>query len=408
MKKPLYILFASAYLAMMTLSSVSCAREKNELVHDHAHEHGHDHEGHDHEEHEHEGHDHDHEHEGHEGHDHGSGDEIVLEPSQAEQFGVKTMTVSAGGMNDVIKVTGEVGGTAASAGSFVAPTAGVFTFSSNITVGSTVSKGQLIGTIRSTGVTGGDRDAIARVTLDAAKREYERLKPLYEKRLITVDRYNQALADYNIAKAAYSPSAAAGRVTAPISGTVTSIDVAQGQIVEPGTVIGTVSDNSELTITFDVPDRYSSRIPNITDARINIAGASEPVDLSNLGGYRITSGVTSTSRPGYVPVVFTFKSTGILAPGAIVDGYLLGRMRDNVVFVPASAISEQQGNYFVYVKVDEEGYLKSPVTLGSRDGKNIEITKGLHPGDEVVVEGVTAVKLAEKSGVVPEGHSHSH
>ncbi len=37
---------------------------------------------------------------------------------------------------------------------------------------------------------------------------------------------------------------------------------------------------------------------------------------------------------------------------------------------------------------------------------NIEIKSGLKPGDEVVTEGTTFVRLAETSGVVPEGHKH--
>ena len=183
MRKTIHFVIALLYLGMMGLSGGSCAREKNELVHDHAHEHGHGHD-HGHEDHDHEGHDHDHEdhdhdHEGHEGHDHGSGDEIVLEPEKAARFGVKTMKAEATGMNDVIKVTGVVSGSAASVGSFSAPTSGVFTFASDIAVGSRVSKGQLIGMVKSTAVTGGDQNAAARATLEAAKRELDRLKPLY-------------------------------------------------------------------------------------------------------------------------------------------------------------------------------------------------------------------------------------
>ncbi|MDE6397182.1 MAG: efflux RND transporter periplasmic adaptor subunit, partial [Muribaculaceae bacterium] len=265
-----------------------------------------------------------------------------------------------------------------------------------------------IGTVKSTAVTGGDQNAAARATLEAAKRELDRLKPLYENQLITADRYNQALADYNVAKASYSPAAASGKVTSPISGTVTSLDVAQGQIVDAGTVVGTVTDNARLTVTFDVPDRYASKITEISDARISLPGTDELIELGSLGGKKLSSTVTSTNRPGYLPVTFAFDSSGRFVPGAVVQGYLMGQPRQNVVTIPLSAVSEQQGNYFVYIQVDEEGYLKSPVTLGARDGKVVEVVKGVHPGDDVVIEGVTAVKLAEKSGVVPEGHSHSH
>jgi len=38
----------------------------------------------------------------------------------------------------------------------------------------------------------------------------------------------------------------------------------------------------------------------------------------------------------------------------------------------------------------------------------MEILSGLHEGDKVVVGGVSFVRLAEQSTVVPEGHSHNH
>ena len=40
--------------------------------------------------------------------------------------------------------------------------------------------------------------------------------------------------------------------------------------------------------------------------------------------------------------------------------------------------------------------------------KSSGIASGLKGGERVVTRGVTAVRLAETSGVVPEGHSHNH
>ena len=98
----------------------------------------------------------------------------------------------------------------------------------------------------------------------------------------------------------------------------------------------------------------------------------------------------------------------MLLPGTAVEVYLQGAPRDNVVTVPVSALSEQQGNFFVYIQLDKEGYLRSPVKLGESNGKDVEILSGVHNGDRVVYEGATAVRLAASSNVIPEGHSHNH
>lgn len=411
MKSILKYISVAAYIAFMT-ATAGCTHEKNELVHNHAHEHGHGHEhngegeGHDHDEHR--DHDEEHDHHSHEGHDHGSGDEITLEPGLAKQLGVKTEHVHPDMFSNSLRVTGKVLGTAATAGSVSAPTAGIFTFSRNLSVGSTVSRGQVIGTIRAQGISGGDVNAAAKASLEAAKREMERLKPLYEKQLVTAEKYNAAVAAYNVAKAQYSPAAAGGAVTSPVSGTVTEVLVGQGEYVEPGTIIAKISDGSNLTLVADVPDRYAASVASIKDARILTNHSKVPVSISELGGHKVTSGPTISSTPGYIPVVFSFANDGVIVPGSIVEVYLLGDSRGNVISVPLSAVTEQQGNYFVYIKIDDEGYIKSPVKLGARDGKRVEILQGVSPHDDVVVEGVTALRLAETSGAVPEGHSHSH
>lgn len=400
----------AAYVAMMG-GVTGCSHEKNELVHDHSHGHSHEHghgeeEGHDHDEHEH--HDADHDHHSHEGHDHGAGDEIVLEPERAAKFGVRVEHVHAGEFTDALRVSGRITGTATNSGSVSSPKAGIFTFANGITAGTRVASGQVIGMVRSTGVTGGDSNAAAKAALDAAKRELDRIKPLYEKQLVTAERYNQALSDYEIAKATYSPVAASGRVTAPVAGVITEFTVGQGEFVEAGTVVAHLADGSSLTLTADVPDRYLASVRNFDDARIVLNHTGETVDISTLHGCKVAGSGSVSATPGYIPVVFTFDNNGDFVPGQYVEVYLLGQPRQDVITVPLSAISEQQGNYFVYIRIDDEGYVKSPVTLGARDGRRVEITHGVHPHDDVVIEGVTAVRLAETSGVVPEGHTHSH
>ena len=76
--------------------------------------------------------------------------------------------------------------------------------------------------------------------------------------------------------------------------------------------------------------------------------------------------------------------------------------------MPLSALVEQQGEYYVFVRLDDDCYRKSPVVRGATDGNRVEILSGLEPGQEVVVRGTTAVKLAQSAGAVPAGHSHSH
>ena len=77
-----------------------------------------------------------------------------------------------------------------------------------------------------------------------------------------------------------------------------------------------------------------------------------------------------------------------------------------MISVPVSSITEEQGLFFVYIQLDEEGYKKQEVTLGQNNGDRLQILSGLKVGDKVVTKGVYQVKLAAISSVMPEGHNH--
>lgn len=379
MKKLIYAIAAIAFVA-----STGCNNEnRNDGLAQHHHSHS------------------------HEGHAHAEGDEIELEPDVAERLGVKVDTLRPAPFGQVIHVSGEIFPAAGSSAVVTAPTAGIVTLAGGINAGASVGAGATVATIRASNVSGGDANAAARAELEAARKEVERLTPLYEKRIVSARDYNAAVAAYERAKAGYSSSAASGRASSPIAGVVTSVDVAQGQFVETGAPIATVSASKHLTLRADVPQKFYGSLPSVTDARVALPYSSGSILISELGGRR-TSAASTATTPGYVPVFFTFDNDGSVLPGTQVEIYLLAEASREALAVPLAAVTEQQGNHFVFVRLDKECYAKVPVTLGASNGDAVEITSGLHGGEAVVVEGATAVRLAQSSTVVPEGHSHSH
>lgn len=75
--------------------------------------------------------------------------------------------------------------------------------------------------------------------------------------------------------------------------------------------------------------------------------------------------------------------------------------------MPVSALTEDQGVFYVYLKLDENCYRRQEVSTGESDGDNIEILSGLKPGDTVVTKGAIHVKLASAGKAIP-GHTHNH
>ena len=383
----------------------------------HGHDHGHEH--HEHAEHDHDhDHDHDHEHAGHSHehgheHEHGAatfGGEIVLEPEAAKAFGVETAVINPAPFHQVVRATGQILNLNSHNGIVAAPKAGTVHLTRSAEAGAKVGAGAVIAVIDSKGISGGSTDAAAKAVMEQAQREYDRIKALYDERLATVAELNAAESALATAKAQYSPKAMAGNATSPIAGIVTAVEVVEGQFVEVGQTIATVASAKELQLRIDVPQKDFASIANLNNAVIRLPYTSTPLDINAAGGHRVaTDAVPSQATSGaYVPVYFQLPNDGTLIPGSTFSAYLTGVERSGVITVPVEAVVEQQGDYFVFSKIDEHGYKKHKVTTGASDGKVIEIITGIEPGTEIVTKGATTVRLAEASAVIPEGHTHNH
>lgn len=351
------------------------------------------------------------------GHQHGAAAEsasrkdhdghIVVEPAIAKKFGVEVAKIQPGSFNEVVKVAGRIMPSASDMSVVSSPTSGIVRFAPGISDGAKVSAGSLIATVSSKGITGGDPNQNTRVSLEAAKRELDRLTPLHAEGIVTTKEYNAAKQRYDELKSSYSLPAASGRAISSSSGVITRLAVRQGEYVEAGSPIAVLSGSSRLTLKADLPEKYYDFLPVIASARFRPSYSGEVVDLSEIGG-RLVSSSSSAASGGYIPVYFSFENNGKAIPGSYAEVYLIGSSRSDALTVPLTAVTEQQGSYFVYVKCGDHEYEKVQVELGRDDGRNVEILSGLKPGEDVVTKGAVTVRLAETSGNVPEGHSHNH
>ncbi|MBD5333478.1 MAG: efflux RND transporter periplasmic adaptor subunit [Bacteroides sp.] len=410
-KNILSLAVASIYVLGMTgcTSSSHDSHDHDHHGHEHVHEHDHDHD-HEHEhdhEHDHD-HDHDHEHDHEHNHDEHSGDEIVLKPEAALKLGVEVAEINPSPFVETLKVTGEILPSSADRSVAVARTSGIVRLAPGINPGSQVKAGQTVATVSATGVAGGDTNASTLAALQSAKRELDRVTPLLADGLVTLKEYNDALASYEAAKAAHSPAAASGSVTAPGAGVITAVNVGNGEFVDAGQPVASIAANTRLTLRAMVPVSQASFLPLVSGA-ILTSHTGKSIDLDAHGCRLLSSASASAGdTPGYIPVYFTFDSSAPVIPGSATEVYLKGASRSNVLSVPLDAVVEQMGQKFVFVKVDDHGYEKRNVTLGNTDGNSVAILSGIAPGETVVVKGATFVRLAEQATVAPEGHSHNH
>jgi len=343
--------------------------------------------------------------------DHNDKGLILLSEEQISKFGIESESIEPGEFSNITKVSGEISAMPGSEGAVAARQAGIVRLASGISVGVSVSAGRTVATITARGMSGGDPNEAARVAYQAAKRELDRLTPLHKEGIVSTRDYNAALQRVEETKVAMGGSTAGSgsAATAPVSGVITSIDVVDGQFVDAGQTIAAISSNNALTLRADLPESSVSRLAGITGARFRPTYSEEFIDVIASGGKMISKPSATSASGGYIPIYFTLpKGESDIINGTYCEVYLLGSTRSGVLTVAEESVNEQQGKFFVYVEKEPGHYEKRPVVIGPTDGQRREILSGLRQGEKVVSKGMTFVKLAETSGAVPEGHSHSH
>ena len=380
--------------------------------HDHSHEgHDHDHEGHDHN---HEGHDHEHADHNHESEEAKHSDEIIFPKAQAAKTTFEVREIQPASFNQVVKTTGQILAAPGDEAVIVATSNGVVSFTSNkLTEGTKVQKGQSLFQISSKNIAEGDYYTKVKATYEAAKASYDRAESLVKDKIISQKEFENTKLEFENAKTAYdavsnNKTAKGVSVNAPINGHVKKILVKEGEYITIGQPLATVSQNQRLVLRAEVSQRYYNAMQSIKSANFKTPYDNKVYSLEDLNGRLLSFGKTSNENLFFIPVSFEFDNKGEVIPGSFVEVYLISAPIENTLSIPVSALTNEMGTHYVYVQIDEEGYRKQEVALGANNGKEVQIIKGLHPGDRVVTQGAYQVKMASASGAIPHGHSHEH
>ena len=183
--------------------------------------------------------------------------------------------------------------------------------------------------------------------------------------------------------------------------------MSEGQYVETGQILVTISSNNHLMIRADLPQQYFQQLKDIETANFRPAYSDQTYSIEEFDGRLMATGSSVAENDHYLPVYFDVKNDGRLLEGAFAELYLKTTEKVSCLTVHANAVSEEQGNYYLYVQVTGESFTKRSVTPGRYDGVQVEIITGLQPGERNVTEGVMLIKATSMvTGVVGHGHAH--
>ncbi len=287
----------------------------------------------------------------------------------------------------------------------------------DLVIGSYVQKGEVLANVVSSSMAENNMSVKLRETkanYELAAQEYKRKKSLAKDKIVSKAELQQAKNDYVIAETAYDNltknfTAKGEKIVAPISGYIASISLKNGDIVDSGTELFTLSQNDNIYITAHISPKYHSVLDKIADVIFTEQSSGKSYTMQALSGEVVGYGRELADGATLIPVTFAIdnKKAKLLA-GSFVNVDITTEGDNDVVTVPHASLIEEMGNFFVYKQLTPEFFEKTPVTVGLSNPLRVEIKSGLKAGERVVSRGAILVKLAQSAGALDPHAGHSH
>lgn len=223
------------------------------------------------------------------------------------------------------------------------------------------------------------QDAIARQQVDYADAALEAAKKQVEAAKANV---NAVRANVNFAT-----------ITAPFSGTIGISAVRTGTSVVAGqTVLNTISTDNPMAVDFAVDQKEVYRFLQLqqsqrkNDSTFSIAFGN---DVYPYPGTIILVDRAVDPQTGTIKTRLVFPNDkNMLKAGMSTTVRVLNNASQQSVTIPYKAVTEQLGEFFVYVMGDSSKVSQRKLVLGKQVGTNIIVKDGLKPGEKIVVQGV--------------------
>lgn len=334
---------------------------------------------------------------------------------QAWNTDFATVSVNIKSMSDVIKASGELIAAPGEETIVPAEVSGIVKFSGiKCLPGQPVSSGESIMNIKASGIDNNINSKYqqAKAEFEKDKSNFERAKKLLEKQFISQKDFDGINSEYITARSNYEAVAKyvsqnGQSVKASNSGYIKEILVNDGEYVEAGKPLFSITRNKKVMIKAEVSQKYISRLSSVKSASFRSSETDEYFNTKELNGRLVTSGKALSSRSPLIPLYFEIDNKTNLLPGAFLEVSLLTETKANVLAVPRSAIIEEFGQFSVFVQKGGESYEKRMIKVGRFDGENYEIVSGLIQGERIVSRGAFQIKIASQSSAIP-GHNHQH
>ncbi|OOG73128.1 efflux RND transporter periplasmic adaptor subunit [Algoriphagus sp. A40] len=296
----------------------------------------------------------------------------------------------------------------------------------NFKEGSVVKKGDLLYTIDDIEYKNNlDRQASevtrAQTELVRAENELNRVRPLTEMNALSKKDLDNAVAEYEAAKAHVASTQSTlenakielgyTRVTSPFEGIIGISNVRVGDYVSRvgGTsVLTTISSVDGVRVRFQISEREYLRIAQLSPEELSNARKSVELLLADGTVFPEKGEIDFANREidpktGTLTIEASFPNpSGLLRPGLFVKTRVLLKTASAAVMIPQRAVFQLQNLNQVFTVSDSSTLKATTIEAGQKVGDAWIITSGLKPGDRVAIIGSAGLTANAKIEVIEQ------
>ncbi len=245
-------------------------------------------------------------------------------------------------------------------------------------------------------------------TLNAAKEAYDTgvvsAKAEYDSKMLyysSASTYNAELTGQSslaveIAQTAYDKAArkleefdsyiSGGQILAQYSGTVESVEIAEGDALSTGSAILTVTDSGDLSVGVSVSADDIQQVAEGDSVKISIDAYPDDSFTGTVEKIGDSSYNSSTGETEYAVTVALDDTDADLYSGMSAQVTFVTKDEENVLYIPNRAVTRENGRSYVLKKASDGSAVKTEITTGFSDGTDVQVTDGLSEGDTVLIE----------------------
>jgi membrane fusion protein (multidrug efflux system) len=243
----------------------------------------------------------------------------------------------------------------------------------------------------------------ARARYNQAVKDYERMKKLYEEKIVSRGQFDNAKTALDTSKAALDAvevNLNDGSLTSPISGILDRLHVDQGEYINPGQTVMKIVNINTVKVELPVPEKdilYFNKGQNVEIEMENTKGEKQEFP----GVIDFVSMTAENTTRTYLVKVVVNNPKQVLRPGMIVRAHLVRRDIEEAIAVPFFTIIDREDGKAVFVVEDGVARVR-PIEYGTFQRGIVEVRSGLELGEQLIIVGQRNLVDGEKVEVIDD------